>query len=89
LKDGAKLVSSVSDILEELGVKAGPVVKVADLNLSSEEKEILEIIKDESRHVDEIARELRKKVSDVSGVLLKLEILGVVKNLGGGSYVRG
>ena len=88
LKDGAKLVSSVSDILEELGVKAGPVVKVADLNLSSEEKEILEIIKDESRHVDEIARELKKKVSDVSSVLLKLEILGVVKNLGAGNYIR-
>jgi DNA processing protein len=89
LKDGAKLVSSTKDILEELGIKSGPVIKVADLNLSSEEKEILELIKDESRHVDEIARELKKKISDVSSILLKLEIMGVVKNLGAGNYTKG
>lgn len=88
LKDGAKLVSSVADILEELGIKSGPVIKVADLNLTAEEKEILELIKDESRHVDEIARELKKKISDVSSVLLKLEIMGVVRNMGGGNYIR-
>lgn len=87
LKDGAKLVSSVKDILEELGMKSGPVIKIADLNLSPEEKEILELIKNESRHVDEIARELKKKISDVSSILLKLEIVGVVKNLGAGNYV--
>lgn len=88
LKDGAKLVSSAKDILEELGIKSGPVVKVADLNLTPEEKDILTLIKDESRHVDEIARELKKKISDVSSVLLKLEILGVVKNLGAGNYIK-
>lgn len=88
LKDGAKLVSSVADILEELGVKAVSAVKVSQVDLSREELEILELIKDESRHVDEIARELKKKISDVSGVLLKLEILGIVKNLGAGNYIR-
>lgn len=88
LKDGAKLVSSAKDILEELGIKSGPVVKVADLKLNPEEKEILELIKDESRHVDEIARELKKKISDVSSILLKLEIIGVVKNLGAGNYIK-
>lgn len=88
LKEGAKLVSSVADILEELGVGSKPVVKVSDLKLNSEESAILEFIKDEGRHVDEIARELKKKVSDVSSVLLKLEILGVVRNLGAGNYIR-
>jgi DNA processing protein len=88
LKDGAKLVSSVKDILEELGMKSASIVKIADLNLTAAEKGILELIKDESRHVDEIARELKKKVSDVSSVLLKLEILGIVKNLGAGNYIK-
>lgn len=88
LKDGAKLVSSAQDILEELGIKSGPVIKVADLNLSPDEKEILELIKDESRHVDEIARELKKKIADVSSILLKLEIMGAVKNLGAGNYIK-
>lgn len=89
LKDGAKLVSSVADILEELGIKSGPVIKTSNLNLGREEKEILELIKDESRHVDEIARSLKKPISEISGVLLKLEIMGVAKNLGGGSYIKG
>ncbi len=83
-----KLVSSAKDILEELGVKPAPVAKVTDLKLSPEEKEILELIKDESRHVDEIARELKKKISDVSSILLKLEIMGIVKNLGAGNYIK-
>lgn len=88
LKDGAKLVSSVSDILEELGIKVSKT-SAADLsNLSKEEKEILELIADEGRHVDEIARILKKKISDVSGILLKLEIMGIVKNLGAGNYIR-
>lgn len=88
LKDGAKLVSSVSDILEELGMKNVPKVKVADLNLSKDENEILELIRDEGKHVDEIARTLKKPVSEISGSLLKLEILGAVKNLGTGTYIR-
>ncbi len=88
LKDGAKLVSSAKDILEELGIKSGPVVKASDLNLTNDEKEILELIKNESRHVDEIARELKKKISDVSSILLKLEIMGIVKNMGAGNYLQ-
>lgn len=89
LKEGAKLVSSVSDILEELGVKKTSQVKVTDLGLNKDEKEILEFIRDEGKHVDEIARSLKRQVAEVSGVLLKLEILGIVRNLGGGYYVRG
>ena len=88
LKDGAKLVSSVADILEELGMKNTSTVKVVDLNLSREENEILELIRDEGKHVDVIARSLKRQVADVSGTLLKLEILGVVRNLGAGNYVR-
>lgn len=88
LKEGAKLVSSAQDILDELGVKTGPQINVSQLNLTSDEAEILELIKDEGRQVDEIARILKKPVSEVSGVLLKLEIVGVVKNLGAGNYIR-
>lgn len=88
LKEGAKLVSSVSDILEELGIKVSKTTAADLSNLSKEEKEILELIADEGKHVDEIARILKEKISDVSGILLKLEIMGIVKNLGAGNYIR-
>lgn len=87
LKEGARLVSSTQDILDELGIKPKSNVKVADLNLTENEKQVLNLIKDESMHVDEIARTLKKPIADISGVLLKLEIIGVVKNLGAGNYI--
>lgn len=87
LKEGAKLVSSAKDILEELGMKSAPIA-VTNLNLTPAESQILEFIKDESRHVDEIARNFKKPISEVSGMLLKLEILGAVKNLGAGNYIK-
>lgn len=88
LKEGAKLVSSAQDILDELGVKPRSQVDLSSIDLTGDEAEILELIKDESRHVDEIARILKKPVSVVSGVLLKLEIIGIVKNLGAGNYTK-
>lgn len=89
LKEGAKLVSSTKDILDELGVKPKSRVDTSSFDLTSEEEQVLELIKDESRHVDEIARILKKPVSVISGVLLKLEIIGIIKNLGTGNYIRG
>lgn len=88
LKEGARLVSSAKDILEELGIKSGPKIDVSQLNLSPEEAVILDFIKDEARYIDEIARELKSKISDVSSILLKLEIMGIVKNLGAGNYIK-
>lgn len=88
LKEGARLVSSSQDILDELGIKPKLQIDLGSINLTSEETDILELIKDESRHVDEIARTLKKPVSVVSGALLKLEIIGIVKNLGAGNYIK-
>lgn len=88
LKDGAKLVSSVKDILDDLGIKSKSKVDLTDLKLEKEEMEILEFIKNEGKHIDEIARELKKPVAQISGSLLKLEIAGIVDNLGGGNYIK-
>lgn len=88
LKEGARLVSSAQDILDELGVKPKSKIDLNSVNLTSEEAEVLELIKDQSKHVDEIAGTLKKPVAEVSGVLLKFEIIGIVKNLGAGNYVK-
>ncbi|MBI2593231.1 DNA-protecting protein DprA [Candidatus Daviesbacteria bacterium] len=88
LKEGAKLVSSAQDILDELGIKPRSKVNLSTLNLTKEEAEILDLIKDESRHVDELSRILKKPIAEISGILLKLEIIGIVKNLGAGNYIE-
>lgn len=87
IREGAKLVSSANDILEELNITAkSSVVNVRDL--TGAEAEIIGLINSEPHHVDEISRELRKNVAEISGLLLKLEISGLVKNLGGGNYIK-
>lgn len=90
IKQGAKLVQSVDDILDELGIEKGPNIKF-DMKLldalSPMEKQILKSLENEQKHIDEICRELRLKSSDVSSTLVRLEIKGIVKNLGGGIYI--
>lgn len=89
IKEGAKLVYRSSDILDELDIDQ----KIKDpdqavLNLSQVEKRILDSLENEQKHIDEISRELRIVSSEVAGSLIKMEIRGFVKNLGGGVYLK-
>ncbi len=52
------------------------------------EQEVLECLVGDGKHVDEICRELKVPVAGVSAALIKMEIIGAVKNLGGGNYVK-
>jgi len=89
IKQGAKLVTDVSEILEELGITN----KIQDLRLTSEielsetEQKILEILLEE-KHIDDICRDLNFSAAVVSASLIKMEIKGAVKSLGGGNYLK-
>jgi len=91
IKQGAKLVTSAEEILEELGIER---VKGAELRVQSEvkltevERKVLECLVNEEKHIDEICRELGLSASEVSASLVKMEITGLVKNLGGGNYIK-
>ncbi len=92
IKDGARLVSEASEILEELGidkVQSSEFVAASMEKLSEEEKKILEYLENEGKHIDEICRALNIPAAKVSGTLLKLEITGIIKSLGNGVYCRG
>lgn len=90
IKDGAKLVTGVEDILKELGMDKNPIsnAKYQMSNLSETETQILESLENEQRHIDELCRNLKKKSSEVSAALVRLEIMGIVKNLGSGTYIK-
>ena len=49
---------------------------------------VLEILENESKHVDEIARELNLPISEISAGVIKMEITGLLQNLGAGIYAR-
>ena len=88
IKKGAKLVSGVEDILEELGVKE--VSKVRDLrdmvDLTDGEKKIVDLLENENLHIDEMARRLEVDTGKLGGILSILEIKGIIRNFGEGVY---
>lgn len=89
IKEGARLVLEPDEILDELGIiKTSKVLKI-DLNgLSEDERKILDCLENEGKHIDEICRQLGLATAKTSATLLKMEIAGLLKNLGGGVYCR-
>lgn len=86
LKQGAKLVTGVEDILEEYGINARPVLKNIVDGLSAEEQKIVSHIQSEPLIVDDIALRIQEPVTSVLNTLSMLEISGVVKKNMEGKY---
>jgi len=102
IKQGAKLVTSVQDILEEIKSHLDTLVE-RDKNknedpqsiaesftkqLSPEEKLIYNLIEPSMCHVDEIVRDTGLPASDVAPLLLKLELKKIIKQLPGKFFIR-
>lgn len=90
INEGAKLVTSADQIIEELGISTQPlsVTPVQSIEFNDDEKLIIEALRNEQKHIDELCRELNKPSSLISGSLVKMEIKGFIKSLGGGFYVK-
>jgi DNA processing protein len=94
IKQGAKLVTSVEDILEELNLIASVQQKEKnqiekDLSqLSEREKNIYNLIMNEPYHIDKIAQETNLTTSCALSTLLSLELKGFIKQLSGKMFVR-
>ena len=100
IKQGAYPVSDPEEILEELGInqiqnskfplrRLSEVSKVqSEIQLSEDEKRVLECLEGESKHIDEMGRELKFPAPKISALLLKMEISGLVQSLGSGNYCK-
>lgn len=89
IKDGAKLVYKVQDILEELGLEQKALEDLSDAKVgpdTGEMKMILELLQNEPKHVDEIIKETKLSAAQVSSFLSMMEISGFVKSMGGGVW---
>ncbi len=97
IRQGAKLVLSVDDILEELPVKVvrsdGAVVKPSDepSALDNEEKELFDIIKEGQSSLESLQMKTGFSPSGLMAPLLKLQLKKIVRELPGKIYelVRG
>ena len=97
IRDGARLVETVDDILEELGplvreVKSRPeepaVRHPAELSLSDQERSLLGRLDDRPVSVDELIVGSGLTASQVMATLSVLELRRLVKRLPGPRFVR-
>lgn len=81
IQQGAKLVTSAEDILEEFGEPVSsriePSVAQTTLSLTAEQTQIHRLITPYPVHIDEIVKQSGLAAGTVSGILLQLELMGV------------
>jgi len=87
IKQGAKLVTGIEDILEEFNLP--PQGKPEIQGKKEDDEFILDgIISEKPIHLDEIADRSRLPLSDLYSTLLKLQMNRVIKQLPGNQFVR-
>jgi len=89
LRQGAKIVTGVKDILEELNFgkdrqKISALPKVPE---NKEEAILLKYLSHEPLHIDNISKLSKLGAVSVSSTLAIMEIKGWVKNIGGQNYI--
>lgn len=96
LKEGAKLVESVDDVLEELGPLVEPTQEAdgreirspAELKLNEQERAVLDAIQSEPTTVDDVVFASQLEVSRVLSTLSVLEMRRLVRRVTGNRVVR-
>jgi len=91
IKQGAKLVQTAQDVLEELDLESKKEIRQAReiLPESDEEEVILDILKEGELTVDEIVRKSEMPSSLVSSTLTLMLMKGMVRELGNSRYSIG
>ena len=91
IQQGAKLVLTHEDVLQELNLSSVPqqlaMTSVIDLP-EGDERSVLEHVSLEPLHIDEIRCRCQLPIALVSSTLAMMELKGLVRQVGGMNYVR-
>ena len=91
IKQGALLVGTAGDVLKELSLSKGSTTRVAAVAqlppLTPEEASVYKTVTDEPKHIDAIMAESSSAPGKLSGLLITLELKGLVKQLPGKYFV--
>jgi len=89
IRQGAKIVTGVKDILEELSLDEMEenTVSVPKIPETKEEEILLKILSSDPLHIDNISKMSKLDTSAVSASLSIMEIKGWTKNIGGQNYI--
>lgn len=89
IKMGAKLVTGIEDILEELNLThlLNAEKKINYKPENKEEEVVLSLLSIKPVHIDEIIKQSKMPASSVNSTLMILELKKVVKNLGKNNFI--
>jgi DNA processing protein len=91
IKQGAKLVENVTDILEELCLAGEgdvrPEIKKNE-NVTDKEKSVLGLIDFQPTHVEELLAKSQKTSHELNSILTRLELKGLIVTLPGGFVMK-
>jgi DNA processing protein len=90
IRKGAKIVTGVKDILEELNLEKETLESkkiIPKIPGSPEEEKILKQLSSEPIHIDNISKLTKLGIAAISSALSIMEIKGWVKNIGGQNYI--
>ncbi len=97
IRDGAKLVESVDDVLEELGPLAHParcgkgeaqIRNPVELKLNAVERAVLEQTKDEATNIDDVIERSQLPTPQVLATISALEMRHLIRRVSGCQIVR-
>jgi DNA processing protein len=92
IQQGAKLVMSAQDILDDLGMLFPETPEISQptppTNLSEAERIVLQALGEEESHIDFLTSRTGLPTANVSSTLLALEMRRLVKQLPGSRFVR-
>lgn len=102
IKQGAKLITSVDDVISELGPRFNHLLNASqksekpsektltkpNFNLNEEEAALFELLQKDSKQIDELVQESHLPVANVLSTLMSLELKHAIKQLPGKIFVR-
>ena len=96
IRDGAKLVESADDVLEELGPLVEPTLRAdgqkihhpAELQLNEIEQAVLQAIHADSTSLDEVARTTGMPIHSVLSTISVLEMRRLIRRISGQQVMR-
>ncbi len=90
IQNGAKLVMTVNDILDELNLKMVPQQAEARAALPANalEATLIQQLSAEPTHIDELGQATGLVAAEIASTLTMMELKGMIRHVGGLNYVR-
>lgn len=92
IKQGAKLVTGVQDILNELQLETLPssseAMATVAIELTEDEQKIVTCLSSDGLHIDKVIEATRLETTRAASLMTRLEMRGLIKNIGNMQYIR-